>query len=270
MPIRGFPIESVVACFEEPNSIGAIDDFNSSRNSPVKSPELHLDKITFHSELFQYEIAAGPTDVTVNHIALAGKTTTWSLPAGGSFVGTPVPGAITMTVQGDVRVTDIALFNHSLGYIPKFMVSLSGRRVPDGYIVQQSGGKHRRVSIWANTTYIYIRETAISGAAGDDLGATSLIYKVMVFKNTAQTPSLPLFGKDISNINVIIARGIINTAKKYLRRTGSGDTPFSLNLGKTMDISNGGVRTASGGVIVSEARYNGSMSAPSYISVGVD
>jgi hypothetical protein len=270
MPIRGFPAQDVVACFVEPNTTGAIDDYNAARNDPVKNPKNHLDKIIFHSDFYQYEIAAGPTDVLVNHTALAGKTTTYVVAAGGYFIGSPTPGAIFFNTLGDVRTTDIAILNHGLGYVPKFMVSLGGRRLPDGYMVQLSGGNYRRVSVWANTTHIYLRESAVSGGAGDDLPATSQTYKVMVFRNRAPNPTQPLFGKDVTNTYMILARDIINSARKYLRRTGVGDTPFALNTGRTMDVSNGGTRTASGGVVVSEPRYNGAMSAPPYVSVGVD
>jgi hypothetical protein len=268
MPIRGFQSAGVVACFDEPNQTGAIGDLNAPRNAPAKSPQDHLDKMIFHSALFQYEIVAGTTDVTVNHTALAGKTTTWALPAGGMWgPGAPPPNSITFVTIGDTRQTDIQIFNHGLGYIPKFMVSLDGRRLPDGYMVQlQGGGEYRRVSAWANASSIFLRESAVSSNAA--LSGVSRTYKVMVFANRAPNPSRPLFGKEGARLT--LARGIIDSGNKYLRRTGVGDTPFALNLGPTIDIRNGGSRTASGGVVVSEPRYNGSMVAPPFTSVGVD
>lgn len=269
MPIRGFPAQNVVACFIEPNTTGNVDNFDAPRNAPVKTPQSHLDKIVFHSSFFQYEIAAGPSSVTINHTALAGKATVWSLPTGGLWIGGDAPNSITVTTYGDTRETNIQLFNHGLGYIPKFMVALDNRRLPDGYIVQQeSSGAHRRVAIWADTTHIWLREFAVSGDVPQPLPAASRTYKVMVFRNSVPNPAKPLFGMDGGNL--IIARGIIDSGKKYLRRTGSGDTPFALNLGRTIDISNGGSRTMSGGISVSEPRYNGSAVAPPFKSVGVD
>ena len=265
---RGFIGANVVACYDEASGGGDMFDINAPRNAPAKSPASHLDKIIWHQDLFQYEIAAGPADVTINHTALAGKTTTYNVAAGGYYVGAPTPSSISFSVQGDTRETNIAVLAHGLGYVPKFMAALSGRRLPDGYIVQLVGGKYRRVSAWADATYIYLRESAVSGADGDALPAVSLTYRVMVFALPTPSPSEPMFG--MASGILTVARGIIRTSRKYLRRTGSGDSPFAMNLGPTMDIKNGGSRTASGGVVVSEARYNGSMAAPPYISVGVD
>lgn len=267
--IRGFPNEGVVACFTEPNTSGSVEDFNAPRNAPAKSPQDHLGRVTFHSSFFQYEIAAGPTSVTINHSVLAGKTTTWSLPAGGTWVGVPAPNSISFITQGDTRETDIALLNHGLGYVPKFMVSLNGRRLPDGYMVQlETNGQYRRVSVWADSNNIYLREAAVSGSSTQPLPAVSLTYVVMVFAYSTPTPAKPLFGYD--GADLVLARGVINSTKKYLRRTGVGDTPFALNLGRTIDIKNGGSRTISGGVAVSEPRYNGTLAAPPFVSVGVE
>lgn len=274
MPIRGFKNEGIVACFDRTPGVPSPSfdqtfDINHPENAPAKSPASHLAKLIWHSALFQYEIAAGPVDVTVNHEALAGLTTTWTLPPGGSWGGDAGgTGSISYNVAGQTRERNIVLLNHGLGYVPKFMVSLSGRRVPDGYIVQLVGGNYRRASMWADATNIYLREAAASGAAGNDLPAVSLTYRVMVFRTRAPDPAKALWSGSGSGMQ--LARGIIDTARKYLRRTGAGDSPFAMNLGRTMDVQNGGTRTASGGVIVSEPRYGGSMPAPPYISVGVD
>jgi hypothetical protein len=264
--IRGFPSQGVVACFVEPNTSGSKDDFDAPRNAPAKTPASYLSSIVFHSSFFQYEIAAGPTSVGINHLVLAGKTDSFNLTAG-ALIGSG-GGGISFVTHGDVRTTDTGLLYHGLGYVPKFMVALDNRRVPDGYIIQISGNGHRRVSFWADTNNIYVRETAISGAAGDDLPALALTYKVMVFRTPTPNPALPLFR--LAGSSLVLARGIIDTARKYLRRTGVGDSPFALNMGVTMDIKNGGSRTASGGVVVSEPRYTGTMAAPTYVSVAVD
>lgn len=265
---RGFIAADIVACYEEAPGGGDIFDINAPRNAPAKFPFAHLDKLSWHSDFFHYEVAAGPVDVPVNHAALAGKTTTWSLPAGGNWIGVPAPNSISFVTQGDSRETSIAIFAHGLGVIPKFIVSLNGRRVPDGYMVQLAGGNYRRVSVFADETHIWLRESAVSGAAGDPLPAVTLTYRVMVFSARGKDPAKPLFGRS-GNV-VSIARGLIKTTERYLRRTGAGDTPFALNLDKTMDIRNGGGRTGSGGIAVSEPRYNGTMPAPPFISVGVD
>jgi hypothetical protein len=146
------------------------------------------------------------------------------------------------------------------------MVSLDGRRVPDGFSVQNdASGGHRRVSVFANAFGIYLREFAVSTNAA--LPAANRTYRVQVFRTRAPDPAKPLFSGSGGNLQ--LGRGIIDTTRRYLRRTGVGDSPFALNLGPTIDVRNGAARSASGGVITSEPRYNGSMAAPTFISVGV-
>lgn len=268
MPLRGFKDHGIVACFDEAPGGGAIFDINAARNAPAKTPADHLDKLIWHSALYQYEIAAGPVDVTISHTALATKDTWHTVSTGGYDFGgsAPVGSTIGFRNRGDVRVSDILLYTHGLGYIPKFMVALDGRRVPDGFIIQvDTNGGHRRVSMFATTTGIYLRESAIS--TDINLVAVSKTYRVMVFRTRAPDPAKALWSG--SGAAMQLARGIIDTTRRYLRRTGAGDTPFALNLGRTIDIKNGGSRSASGGVVVSDPRYNGTMAAPPYVSVGV-
>lgn len=266
---RGFSNEGIAACYEEAPGGGTLFDINAPRNAPAKSPAEHLDKVIWHPRCFQYEIAAGPSDVAITHTALATKNTYYVVSTGGGSVGPfpPTGASIGFLVQGDQRTSDILLFSHGLGYVPKFMVSLDGRRVPDGFIVQQdSRGGHRRISVFATAGGIYLRESAVS--TDIDLAAVAMTYRIMVFRTRAPDPTKPLWAA--SGGDMQLGRGIIDTTRRYLRRVGAGDTPFALNLGPTIDIRNGGARAASGGVVTSESRYNGSMSAPSYIAVGVD
>ena len=268
--IRGFRSANVVACFEETAGGGDIFDINAARNAPAKTPSNYLDKLIWHPSLFQYEIAAGPTNVAINHTALATKDTYSVVSLSGLSIGlTPPSGSsIGFLIQGDTRVTDILLYTHGLGYVPKFMVSLNGRRVPDGWMVQvdTTTGSYRRVSVFATSSGIYLREHAVS--TSNNLAAVTLTYRVMVFRTRAADPSKPMWS--LASGAMQLGWGIIDTTRKYLRRTGTGDTPFALNMGRTIDIKNGGARSASGGVVTSDPRYNGSMAAPSYINVGVD
>lgn len=266
---RGFTAAGIAACYTEASGGGAMFDINAPRNAPAKSPVDHLDKVIWHPRCFQYEIAAGPADVTIGHSALATKDT-WIVVSTGGYGGNafdpPVGSSIGFVIQGDTRVTDILLYAHGLGYVPKFMVALDGRRVPDGFAVQNDvSGGHRRVSIFANTFGIYLREFAVS--TNTALPAVNCTYRVMLFRTRAPDPSKPLFAGSGGALQ--LGRGVIDTTRRYLRRTGTGDSPFALNLGPTIDIRNGAARSASGGVIVSEPRYNGSMAAPPSISVGV-
>lgn len=270
MPLRGgfYDATGVVACYEEASGGGDIRYISSPRNAPAANPAAHLDKLIWHSALYQYEIAAGPVDVSVTHTALATKDTWHTVSTGGYDPAGPSPSGSTIgfLIKGDSRVTDILLYTHGLGYVPKFMVSLDARRVPDGFIVQSNAnGCYRRVSVFATPTGIYLREHAVS--TDINLAAVSKTYRVMVFRTRAPDPAKALWSG--SGASMQLARGIIDTTRRYLRRTGAGDSPFALNLGPTIDIKNGGARSASGGVVVSDPRYNGSMAAPAYVSVGV-
>ena len=265
--IRGFQSANIIACFDEAPGGGDIFDLDAPRNAPAKTPAAHLDKLLWHSALFQYEIAHGPSDVAVTHTALATETRHWGVTGNtGGIIGGGSGASIDYAIMGKVRVTDILLVSHGLGYVPKAMVALDGRRLPTGYEIQYSPSEgSRQVSFYATSSGIYLRETAISGST--TLSAISRTYRVMVFRTRTPDPGQPLFGL-VSGV-LVLARGIINTTRRYLRRTGAGDSPFALNMGRTIDIDNGYMRTASGGVVVTETGYAGSMPAPPYVQVGV-
>ena len=48
MPIRGFPDRGVVACFNEPNQSGSIDDWNAPRNAPIRDPLNNIQNVVWH------------------------------------------------------------------------------------------------------------------------------------------------------------------------------------------------------------------------------
>lgn len=270
MPIRGFKNEGIVACFDRRAGIAEPSFENTfnidhPQNAPAKTPADYLDLLTFHSSCFQYEVAFGPTDVTVSHAALAVVAKFYGVSWESGPITGGSPAGVGWTVYGNTRETDILLVSHNLGYVPKFMVALDGRRLPDGHELQYDGvGGNRQVSAYATTTGIYLREIALSGSA--TLPAISQTYKVYVFRTRSSDPAQPLFG--LFGGALVLARGIINSARKYLRR-GSSDSAFAMNMGPTLDVHNGAVRSASGGVVVTETGYGGSMSAPPFRSVGL-
>lgn len=255
MPIRGFESAGIVACFDEASGGGAWNDFDAPRNAPAKTPLSHLDKITWHSSFDQFELAAGPTDVTINHTSLAADSVTTGI------------GSLSYIVYGDVRVTDILLLTHSLGYKPRVKVTVAGKVVVSGQIIQNlNDGRARTVSVYTTTTGVYLRETAYSAVSA--LPAFSQTYRVFVFRQATPNPAAPLFSKAGSLMTM--AREVIRSDREYLRRTGVGDThEFAIDSGPTIDVDNGHVRVANGGTLTTETGYGGSMAAPAYATVGL-
>jgi hypothetical protein len=248
-------IGSTVACFEEPNTTGSELDINAPRNAPMKTPLSHLSAVTWHSAFDQFELVVAPTDVTISHTSLAAASVTTGI------------GSITFIVYGDARTTDILLLTHGLGYIPRVKVTIAGKVVTPGQIIQESAGAYRRnVSVFATTSGVYLRETTYSSNVA--CPAHSQTYRVFVFKQATANPALAKFSKAGSLLT--LAKGIVLSSGKYLRRTGVGDSQeFAMDSGPTIDVANGHKRVANGGVLTTETGYTGSMAAPAYVTVGL-
>lgn len=255
---RGFPAQGVVACYDETPGGGDIEDFDAPRNAPAKFPEQYLDRVIWHSALSQYEVALGPISVPVTHTAFAGSTQTFSI------IG---DATVQLNVFGAQRTSDINLGAHGASGVPKIMLALSGRIIPEGFLVQNDGstGVSRFVAPWADSTNTYIRELAVS--SNSTLPAISLTYQLLVLRKRSADPLLPLFSGSSSSLQ--LGRGMIESSRSYLRKTGVGDSPFSLDNDIGIDAENGYVRSASGGVISTESGYTGSMPAPPFIQVGL-
>ncbi|WDR00759.1 hypothetical protein PSC71_08425 [Devosia sp. J2-20] len=251
--IRSNLTTNVVACFTETAGGGSKRDINAPRNAPMKDPINHLDKVTWHSTFDQFELTADPTDVTVGHTPLATATT-------------PI-GVNTLIIHASsgARTTDILLFNHGLGYKPRAKVTIGGAVINAGQKIQDTTSYWRSVSVYVTTTGVYLREQAWAKDA--TLPAHNQTYRLYVFRQASPTPALPMFSKLAGLLNV--ARGVIRSDRKYLRRTGVGDEAFSMDGGPTIDIANGKKRTASGGVLTTEVGYTGSMAAPPFVTVGL-
>lgn len=260
--IRGFPDQGVVACFEEPNTDGDIQDFDAPRNAPVKSPHLHLPLVTWHSEFFQYQLQAEVYTVNINHPSVPGRVQI--------FGGDP-PQVPQMRLIGDVQNRSHTLVTHNLGYAPLAFVVQDGVTVISGRPVQfvPANGLRRTVSSFTNSSIVGLRETGISGISGINglaLPAITVTYQVMLFVAPEKNPALPLFEGDGSY--VMLGRGKVDTSNLYARRVAEGETPFALDEGRTGDISNGSVRIVSGGTTWSDPSYNGSFTGSGFIQLG--
>lgn len=268
--MRAFPAQNIVACYDEAPGGGNIEDINAPCNGPAKSPHLHLSRVYWHVDFFQYELAMALQNKTIAHTSLAGKTLYYGTSAtgGGLANGTPTnPGGIVVQSNGQVRATNLTLVTHNLGYVPAFFVAYGGHSMTSGTLVQIQGDRARFVTAYATSSIIGLREVAVSSDLA--LSAVSRSYQVMVFRNPTTTPSRPLMGLNADGINITIGRGKVDTSKQYLRRVLSGESDFDLDLGRTIDLRSGGIRVASGGTITDDARYDGSYAGPSFIPVGV-
>ena len=264
--IRSFETENIVACYEEATGGGAIGDFDAPRNAPAKNPGAHIDKVTWHIDFFQYELAMPIQTVVVNHATLAGRESFWG-PQNMFWMFDPTyVSAISYSVPGQTAVAQHTLVTHNLGYVPLAFVAYNGRMVMPGVAVQTaSDGRSRFVSAYATSSVIGLREVYNSSDAA--LPGVSRTYQVIIFRVPAIDADLPLFSRRAGR--VVIGRGKIDTDRQYLRRTGSGDTPFDIDLGPTIDIDKGRARIVTGGSATTEAGYAGSFAGPDYIAVGV-
>lgn len=266
--VRGFPEQNKIAVFDEPNTSGSIEDYNSSRNSPVRSPASFISSVYFHTDFFQYELAMPIQSINVNHPGLGGRTSYWG-PANQYWINSATfTSAIPYAVPGQTASNQTLLVAHSLGYVPLAFVAWNGRMLMPGVAVQvESEGKTRFVSAFVDTYGVYIREVYNSTDA--TINGTNQSYQVLVFKTSVDSSGFPLMGINQANGQFILGRGKINTINSYLRRTGAGDTPFSIDYGPTVDINSGRTRIISGGSNTTEPGYAGGFGGSAYTSVGV-
>jgi hypothetical protein len=269
MPLRGFPDANIVAVFTEPNTTGDIEDINAPRNAPAKTPQLFLSLVQWHIDFFQYELAAPVQTVSINHAALAGRSAYWGPADQFWIMNSTYTSQISYQVPGQTAVREHLLYTHSLGYVPLAFVVWSGRTLMPGVAVQvTTEGRTRFVSVYVTTTGVYLREVCTSTT--DALPTITQTYQVMVFRVPTANVTLPFFGwESPEDDDIVIGRGKVNTERQYLRRAATGESPFAIDFGPTVDINAGRARIASGGVTVTEPGYGGSLAPPPFTSVGV-
>lgn len=268
--VRCFPAQNIVACYDEAPGGGNIEDINAPCNAPAKNPHLHLSRVYWHVDFFQYELAMPLQNKTVAHTSLAGKTLYYGTSGASGLINgftNPPSEGIYVESRGNIRVQNITLVTHNLGYIPTFYVAYAGRMMPCGSLIQDQGDRGRFVSAFATSTIIGLKETAIASDVA--LSAVNRSYQVLVFRNPATNPALPLMGLQSDGANIWIGRGKVDSKKQYLRRTLALESNFDLDLGRTADYRGGGVRIASGGVVTDFGPYDGSFSGAPFLSVGV-
>lgn len=244
------------ALFEENGTMGSVSNPNSVRNAPLNSPNLHLDKIRFHSDFDYYAIESGPTSVNVNHPSLVG----------GSFVISTNPNVVR---YGQINVTNHTLLSHGLPYVPAYMIISNGALVGAGSDIQNSSESVRTITPYATSSIIGLRDFQISGTSS--LPAISRTYQIIVFRNPIADMS-HLFDYVKSNDRLILGKGKFQSNRKFLRRTLVADlSPFDIALGRTVDIKNGGSRTVfPDGTTYTDFLYNGSFTGSPSIECTVE
>lgn len=257
---RGFPADGIFAIFEEPNTTGARTDIDAARNAPAKFPADNLDKVRFHVDFDYYQVAVGPTDVTINHASVAGASTDIDLPS----------GRTTIIRSGQIVASHIDLLTHDLGYIPAYMVISGGEIIAPGTVVQTqtSPTRIRTVTPYATTTKIRLYDVGISGSSA--LSSLSKDYTVLVFRAPVED-SDQLMSFDPDTGRVILGLGKFDSSLKMLRQAGAGDSAFDISLGRTVDIRNGRARTVlANGTTTTEAGYSGSFTGSGSIQCAVE
>lgn len=251
------PATQRVAVYEEAPGGGDADDPNSLRNRPLNSPQDWIDLIRFHADFDYYQVHSEPTEVVVNHPQVNSQSTN----VGGGGMG--------VTRVGRVESAHHTLTLHGLGYPPAYMVALNGALIGPGSLVQTlSGGRSRKVTPYATATEIKLLEVGASSSS--HLTATAITYEVVVFKAPVAENDL-LVDFDPVTGAIILGNGKFDSSRKMLRRAGTGDSPFDLALGRTVDIKNGGTRTVlPDGTTFSETNYNGSFTGSDSIQCAVD
>lgn len=243
--------------FTEASGGGDVSDPSSNRNRPLLDPVNWLQNIKFHSDFDYYQVAIGPTNVTVTHPTINGTSVTIVNTAGYTF-----------TRQGQVVITDIDLVTHGLGYIPKYMVAYNDSLIGPGSLIQVDTNKIRTIAPYATTNKIILRDTGIS--SNTNLSSISRDYSVLVFREP-EVDSDSLFEFDQSTGEVILGRGKFKSNLKMLRQAEPGDSPFDISLGRTIDIKNGGMKIVlADGTTFTESNYDGSFTGSPSIQCAVE
>lgn len=259
MTIRLYADSFRCAIFDEAPGGGSPADINSLMNRPALDPSNWLDNIYFHSEFDYYGVAAYTLGTSLTHGAIAGITRN----AGG---GTGEVSTV-VTLAGQSGSDDQLLLTHNLGYVPDFYAIINGVLAPNGVPIQRPDAFRMRFAcVYATTTEIRVATFGFSSAS--DLSSISAIYGVIVFRDHAAIPGEKML--KIAPGDVIFGQGKFNMQQPHLRADGAGDSPFAIALSKTAAARNGGLRLyKSSGSYEDWGSFNGSLSAPTFISVAV-
>lgn len=267
--VRGFIDANIVACFEEASGGGDVFDLDAPRNAPAKNPIEHLEKVYWHSDFFQYEMLP-PVVVAINHTALDGFDRWYGCTTGLTGAGyatsaaVPLAAGVPVRITGQSREMDITLYEHDLGYAPKYIIAAGNGSLGNGTVVQGSlNGPRRSVSAYSTSTKIGLFESALSTTT--TLPATTITYGLFLFKEPDIDPDKPLFGK--VGDHLVLGRGKVDTRNDYLRRVLIGESSFDLNIGHTVEYTMGGSKQVIGDNSLVVGGYAGDFSGSTFVQV---
>lgn len=246
------PANGKFAIFEEAPGGGDVQSPTALRHRPLNDPMNWLPNIFFHSDFNYYGVVAKNLGKLVSHAAVPGATTN--------------VGGTGLIVVGQEVARTISLLTHNLGYIPLFFVAIGNQMFAHGTPVQIQDGGQRYVTAYATNTEIVLREVGFSTA--NPLPAVNLTYQVIVFRNVAADPSLPLV--ELGPARAIFGRGKFQIAQAHLRQVASGESPFSIQQGVSAAILNGGIGIRKpDGSTAFIGGFNGAVPSPDVINVGI-
>jgi hypothetical protein len=251
------PATGNAAVFEENGTSGDPENPNSTRNAPLNSPLAHLSKIRFHSAFDYYQVHSDTAGIVVNHALVATASTV-------------VATSPSITRVGQVVQTSHNLLAHGLPYVPAYMiVGPTGGLIGQSSLIQASSDGARRVSPFANSTYIGLLDVGTSGAS--NLAAVSMTYRVVVFKQPVTTDAY-MADIDLDAGILSLGYGKWRGDLKQLRQSVLADaSPFDVPLGPTSHIRGGASRTVlADGTTFSSPGYTGSFAGSASIQCSVE
>lgn len=236
------------------------------RLTPMDNPKAFWDKIRFHSDFQYLSKQTRYNGISVTHAAIAGVTGTgYIAPGTGSSLSAPV-------ANGQFGVATHTLVTHGLGYVPLFQIIWNGNIISPGTVIQTVANDKSRVRIvspYATTSIIGLKSIGISSTLA--LPSTSVAYDVIVFREPAVDPSLPMVRLSPSAGKFVLGKGRITSDNLPLRRWVSGDPIlFYQPVERTTDIRNGAFRNINQAGAADYGTYTGAFFTTGLIRVTDD
>lgn len=226
---REFPTGEA-ALFREADGGGDYRDLDAPRNAPAKTPEAHLDKLFFHSQLDLLEVQL-VASVTISHAAI----TAAAAPSGSTSQSQRfVWGGFT----DDHLLVDLTALG--LSREPICMVAADGRMISGVQPVQTGTlGRARYASVYSTTTEVRLYEEA--SRANTDLPAVDITYTVWVLRDPPGPVGNTLRQFDPETGETVLGFERFGSLRRYVQ-VALGGSPLALLKGRGLDLDCGAPR----------------------------